>query len=114
MSRKPAYGHGAAQQPARRPSTTRSWHTGSEQNDPVLAQRLRIARWARIGRSTGYSLYGLALAALGAFRAIGIDHPVVTAGAAAGLIAGTVLLGPAIIVGYTVKAADRADREGDW
>ena len=32
----------------------------------------------------------------------------------ASLIAGSVLLAPSIVIGYAVKAADRADRDGTW
>jgi len=34
--------------------------------------------------------------------------------AAVTLVFGSVLLLPAIIIGYGVRAADRADREDDW
>jgi hypothetical protein len=30
------------------------------------------------------------------------------------LIAGSVVLAPAIVFAYAVKAADRADRDNDW
>lgn len=82
--------------------------------DPVLRQRTRIVRCVRIGRCVGYAFYGLALAVFGVSRAAGFDHSGLTAGAVVGLIAGTVVLGPAIIVGYAARAADRADREGGW
>ena len=87
---------------------------GPVRADPVLRQRARIMRYVRIGRCAGYVFYSLALAVFGVSRAAGFDHSGLTAGAVVGLIAGTVILGPAIIVGYAVKAADLADREGGW
>ena len=85
----------------------------SEAADPVLVRRRRLARWAQRGRRAGYSLYGLSLAAFAA--GLWTDF---TAGpaavAAASLVVGSIVLAPSIIVGYGVRAADRADREDDW
>lgn len=86
----------------------------SDNPDPVLERRTKIARWARVGRYSGYSLYGLSLLILGMSQAVGLSVPSVTAGAVVVLIVCTVLLCPCIIVGYAVKAADRADRENSW
>ena len=38
----------------------------------------------------------------------------VTTAATVCLVLGSVILAPAIVFGYAVKAADRADREHDW
>jgi len=81
--------------------------------DPVLERRLRLARLARTGRRLGYSLYGVSLAAFVAGFVTGFTTAPATV-AAITLVAGSVLLAPSIIIGYGVKAADRADREDDW
>ena len=81
--------------------------------DPVLERRQRLARLARTGRRAGYSLYGVSLAAFVAGLVTGFTTAPATIAAVA-LVAGSVLLAPSIIIGYGVKAADRADREDDW
>ncbi len=85
----------------------------TEPVDPVLARRQRLARLARTGRRAGYSLYGVSLAAFVAGFLTGFTAGPATIAAVA-LVAGSVLLAPSIIIGYGVKAADRADREDDW
>ena len=85
----------------------------TETGDPILARRRRWRRWAAFGRRTGYSLYGLSLAAFGAGLVTGFTAAP-AAVAAICLVAGSVVLAPAIIVGYGVRAADRADRDDDW
>ncbi len=82
--------------------------------DPVLRRRTRIARLAQLGRRAGYGLYGVSLALFGLSLAIGLRSSALVALAAVALIAGSVALAPAVIVGYAVKAADRADREDSW
>lgn len=82
--------------------------------DPVLARRARIARWASRGRWIGYLLYALSLALFAAEAATGAHSQAAVAVAAIGLVAGSLVLAPAIIIGYATKAADRADRENDW
>ena len=82
--------------------------------DPVLTRRLKIAAWARHTRTAGYIAYIIALALFIIGLATGLTSSALVTGATIGLIAGSVLLAPAIIVGYAVKAADRADRENDW
>ncbi len=82
-------------------------------SDPVLERRRRLARLARTGRRAGYSLYGVSLLAFATGFATGFTSAPATI-AAVTLVAGSVLLLPAIIIGYGVSAADRADREDDW
>lgn len=79
-------------------------------DDPVLVQRARAARLAEIGQRLGYLLLGVAVTAfaVGAVRGFsGLTTAVVTAA----LIAMTLVLAPAIVLGYAVKAAEREDRE---
>ena len=85
----------------------------TEPSDPVLARRRRLARWASTGRRAGYGLYVLSLAAFAVGLATGFTT-VPAAIATAALLAGSVLLLPSIIIGYGVKAADRADQQDDW
>lgn len=78
-------------------------------DDPVLARRARMERLATTGQRLGYTLLVAAMVAfvVGALR--GFTSPVVTVVVAA-LAAGSAFLLPAIIVGFGVRAAERADR----
>jgi hypothetical protein len=82
-------------------------------DDPVLTRRRQVERWVSVAQKAGYALLGVfcALVAVG-FRT-GFP-PVVSTSAIVAIAAGSVLLAPAIVLGYAVKAADREDREGDW
>lgn len=78
--------------------------------DPVLAQRARMARLASLGQRIGYLLFGLALAAFFVGLATGFaGWTTWTVMIALGL--GSLVLAPAIVLGYAVKAAAREDRE---
>jgi hypothetical protein len=81
--------------------------------DPVLVRRARIARLVSLGQRVGYGLYGLAVVAFVLGFAAGFEGWTVDLIVGA-LVAGSLLLAPAIVFGYAVKAADRADREGTW
>lgn len=81
--------------------------------DPVLARRARIAQLASLGQRTGYLLYGAALVVFFYGLVAGFSDRVSTLIVGA-LVLGSVLLAPAIIAGYAVRAADRADRDDDW
>lgn len=86
---------------------------GSPEDDPVLARRRRIAAITTAGQRLGYLLYGLA--AIGFFTGLAVGYaPWLVTAIVACLIAGSVVLAPAIVFGYAVRAADRADREDDW
>jgi hypothetical protein len=78
--------------------------------DPVLARRARIARLTRIGQRLGYALFGAAIAAFAFGAADGFTA--LEAGlVVACLVAGSVVLAPAIVFGYAVRAAEREDRQ---
>ena len=78
--------------------------------DPVLAKRARIAHWVQLGQRLGYALLGLAVVLF--FVALLTEFSGVLAGLViAAVIAGSIVLAPAIVFGYAVKAADREDRE---
>jgi hypothetical protein len=82
-------------------------------DDPVLAKRARIARWVAIGQRVGYGLFGLACVAFVVGFVVGFETWITTL-VAASIIVGSLVLAPAIVFGYGVRAADRADREGSW
>jgi hypothetical protein len=79
------------------------------ERDPVVARRSRARRWAAIGLRAGYGAYAVAMAAF-AFGAVTGFSPTVVAIVVAALAAGSVVLAPAIVIGYGVRAADREDR----
>jgi hypothetical protein len=84
--------------------------TQSGPGDPVLVRRARVARLCELGQRAGYTLFAVAVAtfAIGAIRGFTSTFVDITVGA---LAAGSVLLAPAIVFGYAVKAAEREDRE---
>ncbi|HMJ75981.1 MAG TPA: hypothetical protein VK507_08405 [Iamia sp.] len=81
--------------------------------DPVLARRAQIAHWVDLGQKVGYGLFGLAVVAFLIGFVVGLEDWVVTLIVAC-LVVGSIVLAPAIVFGYAVRAADRADRDGDW
>jgi len=78
--------------------------------DPTLIRRARIAHLTDLGKRLGYGLFGLAVVVfvVGAVR--GFESAEVTAVVAL-MAAGSVVLAPAIVFGYGVRAAEREDRE---
>ncbi|MFP5321350.1 MAG: hypothetical protein ACLGIC_05825 [Acidimicrobiia bacterium] len=79
-------------------------------DDPVLERRRRIAGLVQVGQRVGYGLFGLAMVlfALGLFAGFG---GVVGGGIVAAIVLGSIVLAPAIVFGYAVRAAEREDRE---
>lgn len=79
-------------------------------DDPVRARRARIARLTVLGQRVGYACFGVAVVAfvVGAIDGFGgaVVAVVVTA-----LVVGSLVLAPAIVFGYGVRAAEREDRE---
>ncbi len=79
-------------------------------DDPVLVRRGKIARWCDVGKRVGYSAYGLAMIIF--FVAFATTFtPLLTSTIVTLMVAGGIVLIPAIVFGYGVKAADREDRE---
>jgi hypothetical protein len=78
-------------------------------DDPVRARRARIAHWALLANRIGYLLFGVAVALFIAAFVVGFTGPLVAAIIGA-LVLGSLLLAPAIVVGYAVKAAEKEDR----
>lgn len=81
--------------------------------DPVLARRDRFRRLVSAASRTGYVLLGVSVVLF--FIAVnrGFSAPMSTMVIVA-LVASFILLAPAIVFGYAVRAADRADRERSW
>jgi hypothetical protein len=77
--------------------------------DPVLLRRARYERLAGLGQRAGYLLLTVAVVAFVAGFAMGFPAAAVAI-TIAGLVGACVLLPPAIIAGFAVKAADREDR----
>jgi hypothetical protein len=78
--------------------------------DPVRRRRNTAQRLARVTSRTGYALIAVAVVAF--FVALATDfNTTMAAIITVTLIVGCVLLAPAIILGYAVKAAEREDAE---
>ncbi len=78
--------------------------------DPVRARRARIARFVEVGQRVGYALFGLAIVGFVVGFAVGFDGAFVAVVVTC-LVVGSLVLAPAIVLGYAVKAAEREDRE---
>ncbi len=85
--------------------------THGEGEDPVLARRARIASWVAVGQRLGYTLFGFAMVVFVVGFVTNYTDWMVSA-IVAGLVVGSIVLAPAIVFGYGVKAADREDRRG--
>jgi membrane-bound ClpP family serine protease len=82
----------------------------SEQFDPVRARRAQVAKWTLLANRVGYLLLALAVALFFIALVVGFNGLMATL-VIVTMIASFVLLAPAIVLGYAVKAADRDDRE---
>lgn len=78
-------------------------------HDPVLRRRARIARWCAAGKRLGYALYAIAVVVFFVGFAVGWRTWLVAIIVTSMAVGGVVLV-PAIIFAYGVKAADRDDR----
>jgi len=84
--------------------------TDTNPTDPVLIQRARASRLADLGQRIGYTLFGVAI--VGFFVGLATDFSSSIARVVvASIIAGSVVLAPAIIAGYAVRAATKDDLE---
>ena len=78
--------------------------------DPVLVQRERVRRIANVAKRIGYVLFLASMVLF--FVALATDLPSgLTAAAAVTLIAGCIVLAPAILLAYAVRGAERDDHE---
>jgi hypothetical protein len=76
--------------------------------DPVRARRVRIGRLADLGKRIGYGFLAFAIVTFALAVALSFPKPLVTL-VVADLIVGSIVLAPAIILGYGVKKAERED-----
>ena len=78
--------------------------------DPVRARRQKIAKYTLLANRIGYLFYALAIATFIIGFAISFNATV-SAIVIGSLVIGSILLAPAIVLGYAIKAAEREDRE---
>jgi hypothetical protein len=95
--------------PAPTPTDPPAAVTGAP-TDPVLVRRRQIARWADLGQRTGYLLFGVAIVLFVVAATTDLPSAIVTS-IIVTMVLGSLVLAPAIVVGYGVRAADREDRE---
>jgi hypothetical protein len=78
--------------------------------DPVRIRRRQIARWTRLANQVGYLcfLVSIVVFLLGLATSFSSSMSSVVI---AGLVIGSILLAPSIVLGYAIKAAERDDRE---
>lgn len=78
--------------------------------DPVRARRAQVAKYTLLANRLGYLLYAATTACFAFAFAIGFNGVMVGL-MTFGLVGGSILLAPSIVLGYAVKAAEREDRE---
>ena len=80
---------------------------------PVLRHRARVVRLSSLGRRVGYLCFAGSMAVF--FVGLALQFPVWTVTTIVALmLVGSVVLVPAIILGYGAKAADKEDRGEPW
>lgn len=85
----------------------------NETEDPILAERAKVAALVSRGMRAGTALYVLASTIFFIGFATGFTEPQ-TYIIVALLVIGSLLLAPAMVFNYGVKAANRADRDDNW
>ena len=78
--------------------------------DPVRERRRRVARWTQLANRLGYLCFGVAIVTFVVGFIVSFNATV-SAIVVTSMIVGSLLLAPAIVLGYAVKAAERDDRE---
>ena len=84
----------------------------SQPLDPMLVRRDSLRRLARLGQRLGYLAFAASLVIFAAGLASGFSGRV-AACLVVLLVAGSVVLAPAIVLHYAVRAADDEDRGTD-
>jgi hypothetical protein len=79
--------------------------------DPVLQRREQIRRLCNLGQQVGYGLFAIAIVLFVVGFITGFPGAVVTIIVAC-LIIGSMVLAPAIVFSYAVKAAEKEERGG--
>lgn len=81
----------------------------AKDDDPIRHQRKIISIWTKRALRLGYLGFGISIVAVG----VGLlwnFTPLIGSIATIALIFGSILLAPAIVLGYAVKAAERDDK----
>ena len=78
--------------------------------DPVRAKRQKVAKYTLLANRIGYLFYALAIATFVIGFAVSFNG-LVSGVVIGSLVIGSILLAPAIVLGYGIKAAERDDRE---
>jgi hypothetical protein len=84
--------------------------TAAAEVDPVRARRQQIAHWTLLANRIGYLFFALAIVCFVLAFAFGFTATMASI-VIGSLVIGSILLAPAIVLGYAVKAAERDDRE---
>ena len=79
-------------------------------DDPVRAQRARIARYVALAKRAGYLALLVAIVAFFVALATGVPQWLITV-AVVGLVAACVILPLPIVLGYGIRKAEREDPE---
>ena len=77
--------------------------------DPVRERRRRVARWTQLANRLGYLCFGVAIVTFVVGFIVSFNATV-SAIVVTSMIVGSVLLAPAIVLGYAVKAAEKDDK----
>ena len=81
--------------------------------DPIRVRRAKLAKWTLLANRVGYLVLALAVALF--VLAFVFDFTATMATLiVVSLVVSFALLAPSIVLGYAVKAADRADAEQSW
>ena len=81
---------------------------------PILANAGPASRtWSTIGQRVGYGLFA-SPSSRSSSASSSASRTWITTLVTGSIIAGSLVLAPAIVFGYGVQAADRADRDGSW
>lgn len=85
--------------------------SGPASDDPVLRRREQVRRLTDLGQRVGYLLFGLAIVVFVVGFVAGFTGGLVTVIVAC-LIGGSLVLAPAIVFAYAVKAAEKDEQAG--
>lgn len=91
------------------PQPSKQASTADVYSDPVRAKRAVIERWTKLAKRIGYLSFGVSIVAVFAGLATSFS-PLVGQLATGGLVIGSILLAPSIVLGYAIKAAEKEDR----
>tara|TARA_B100000686_G_C16695423_1_gene920218 strand:+ start:908 stop:1165 length:258 start_codon:yes stop_codon:yes gene_type:complete len=78
-------------------------------NDDLVSRRYLVARFVKIGKRVGYTLWLIAIVLFFTLFTTDFDGPLVGV-VIVTLIVGSVILLPSIVMSYAVRAAEREDR----